>query len=174
MYDAWVWKLVGLALLLAMAVLGGGCFELSWSTVSNQTGAPRRVISFTCGVRPTQQHFERLQSQTILPGETLKVTVLDGMVDLNQCLVVASVDYQLVAETPLEKKSAYVLNSAGEGGRVEFSLSGAYDDPEAIEFSLPGWVWWIIAGPLLAGALVALYITVRYFWDYYGRGIKPA
>lgn len=70
----------------------------------------------------------------------------------------------------MEFGALYEVTQAG--GQLRLTNVGEYEDARTFDLTPPAWVLVVFGAPFGLGALVALGITVSFFWGYYVSGSR--
>jgi hypothetical protein len=153
-------------LLAVMALTATSCVRSGEIAIRNAGDDPVLIPReyFPC---KSAEFFPSDVSWVVLaPGEEVTRTVASGAFVGDPCIGVATLDRTVQFSFIVEAGRTYEVN----GGA--FRDVGAHDEPWYFDMQRYEWKWsswwvWLYAAPVLLGAPVGLFITVRFFYRFY-------
>ncbi len=152
------------------AIAASSCgYQLSQVAVENQSA---EVIVVADSQLPCDAHpnLKDLHSHLLAPGEQRQIVTFTGKYVGDSCLFVADLNGR-PAVANIQHKALYGVTKNGDS--VEMAVVGENENGFDFNISVgspPLWFLAVFVAPLAAGALVALLITVSFFYGYYVQG----
>jgi hypothetical protein len=168
-----MWRLRFVPLAVIVLLASTACFDLSEIAVENRTGEFLHVAYvLDCG-DARGRNLQRLSENTIPPGRfATMVTLSGGILGDDGCVVVATrSNPDAIATAPLVKNGLYRATTVN--GRLELTHTGTYSGARSFDLTPPTWVWIVFGVPFALGGVVALWLTLRYFYSFYVKHIDP-
>ena len=157
-------------LALLVVVLGfasAGCFELGEVAVENQTAD--NLILWTSQVECDFNGSPTTSSTVLAPGERETVLIFEtDLAEIPTCIAVAGPGFRLsdrqVVTYEAERGNLYAVT--GEGTALRVQAAGPHEEEFAFDFRISTTVLLVFGLPLLAGAVAALVISIKFFVDW--------
>jgi hypothetical protein len=156
-------------LVVALVLVGlaaTGCFEIGEVAVENNTGGD--LILWTSQVE-CDGPLRGNSPQTILaPGERETVIVIEtDFAEFETCIAVAQPGFRSsggVLTHEVERGTLYVVTSRGTV--LQVAAAGPHEEEFSFSFRVSRTVLLILGLPALAGAIVAVIVSIKFFVDW--------